>query len=151
MLFSKNKKKQILLLNILVLFVFILDRILKKIAILGIVKKIYFFDFSLFINPNIAFSLPLKGVFFYLLLIIIFIILLFNLIKSYNQARILSILSLSLIIVGGLSNVLDRFQYNGVIDYISVWIFPIFNISDLMISCGVIILITQYIKPKIKH
>lgn len=54
-----------------------------------------------------------------------------------------------LIIAGGLSNLYDRVIYSGVIDFILLSIgnnsFPLFNIADLSISLGVIILFYQLI------
>ena len=43
---------------------------------------------------------------------------------------------LTLIIVGGISNLIDRFVYGGVIDFISLWRLPIFNLADVMIVVG---------------
>ena len=47
---------------------------------------------------------------------------------------------LVMILAGGLGNLLDRFLWGGVIDfldfYIGVWHFPSFNIADVCITCG---------------
>lgn len=55
----------------------------------------------------------------------------------------------SLIIAGGFSNLYDRIMYSGVIDFILFSIgnnsFPLFNIADISISLGVIILFYQLI------
>lgn len=53
------------------------------------------------------------------------------------------------IIVGSLSNILDRFIYDGVIDFIVVktpWGFwPAYNVADALIVCGVaLLIITNY-------
>jgi signal peptidase II len=53
------------------------------------------------------------------------------------------------IIVGSLSNLLDRFIYDGVIDFIVVstpWgYWPAYNIADALIICGVaLLIITNY-------
>jgi len=54
------------------------------------------------------------------------------------------------IIVGSLSNIFDRFIYNGVIDFIVVqtpWGFwPAYNIADALIVCGVALLIITHYK-----
>lgn len=49
--------------------------------------------------------------------------------------------SIFLIISGSISNLIDRFMYNGVVDYISLWIFPKFNLADIMVVLGVLLLI----------
>lgn len=52
-----------------------------------------------------------------------------------------------LIIAGSLSNVVDRFVYSGVVDFIYMhihdWSFAIFNIADVAIVLGVCIMIAQ--------
>ena len=48
---------------------------------------------------------------------------------------------IGMILVAGISNLLDRVLYNGVIDFIAVGSFPVFNLADAVISCGVIYLI----------
>jgi len=49
--------------------------------------------------------------------------------------------SLILIFSCGLSNLVERIFYGGVIDYINIKILPVFNIADLMITISAIILI----------
>lgn len=53
---------------------------------------------------------------------------------------------LSFISVGAVSNLIDRLLYNGVVDYIGVWIMPVFNVSDVMIITGALLLIISEIK-----
>lgn len=68
-------------------------------------------------------------------------------------------LPVSLLFAGGLSNILDRFTYGGVVDYF-YWHygfeFAIFNIADVIINCAVAIIIYMQIKQwnnerKLKH
>lgn len=54
-----------------------------------------------------------------------------------------------LILAGGLSNLLDRFFSQGVIDFISIPLFPWqFNFADVMISMGVLLIIRKYLLAK---
>lgn len=48
---------------------------------------------------------------------------------------------LSLIIAGVLSNGVDRVLHGGVIDYIRIGTFPVFNIADALIITGVAVLV----------
>lgn len=56
---------------------------------------------------------------------------------------------IALLYAGGLSNILDRFTYEGVVDYF-YWHygfeFAIFNFADVMIDLGVVIIIYKQIK-----
>lgn len=55
-----------------------------------------------------------------------------------------SLIGVSLVLAGAISNLFDRVWYSGVIDFIVVsygsWTFPVFNIADVAICCGVFIL-----------
>ncbi len=46
------------------------------------------------------------------------------------------------IFVGALSNIIDRYVYGGVIDFIALsyrnWHFAVFNVADMFIFCGVV-------------
>jgi signal peptidase II len=50
-----------------------------------------------------------------------------------------------LIVTGALGNIIDMFYYGHVIDFFHVtilgWSFPIFNVADSCITCGVILLL----------
>lgn len=54
-------------------------------------------------------------------------------------------LSLSLILGGALGNVIDRIQYGYVVDfldvYVKAWHWPAFNIADMAISIGAVLLL----------
>lgn len=136
-------KKYLISVSISMVIFFILDRFLKIAALSGITKKFLFVNFFLTTNPNIALSIPLRGFIFYLLLIIIFFIVIAELVRSYQSQNKIKILSLSLILTGAISNVLDRVRYGAVIDYFNLPFLTIFNLSDLMILAGIIILIWQ--------
>lgn len=55
-------------------------------------------------------------------------------------------IAFSLMLSGGTSNIVDRFLYGGVVDYI-YWHykfdFPIFNLADIIIDCGIVLFIIQ--------
>ena len=60
-------------------------------------------------------------------------------------------LGLALVLGGALGNLIDRLQYQYVIDFISVyynsWYFPAFNVADIAISLGAFCLILDAIFP----
>ncbi len=49
-------------------------------------------------------------------------------------------------ITGAISNIIDRLSYGYVIDYLSLRYFTVFNLADVMISSGAIILILKNLK-----
>jgi len=63
-------------------------------------------------------------------------------------------LSLGLILGGGLSNLLDRFTQEGVVDYV-YWHcgfnFAIFNFADVMIDLGVLLILVSAFKNRDKE
>ena len=54
-------------------------------------------------------------------------------------------LPLLIISVATLSNSLDRIFYGGVVDYIGLWSWPSFNLADIAIVAGIIIIAYQLI------
>jgi signal peptidase II len=52
------------------------------------------------------------------------------------------------IAAAGVSNVLDRFLYGGVVDYIHVMNFPVFNAADAIITVGVLFEFVKGVKDK---
>ena len=124
----------------------------------GIVEKIYvneYLDFILVFNTGISYGLFSGGGDFQkwilISLSILIIIFLLNFIR--NESTILSKLSISFIIGGALGNLLDRFTYGAVVDFISLhakgFSWYIFNIADMFIVLGVILFIlSQFILSK---
>lgn len=53
-----------------------------------------------------------------------------------------------LIISGASSNLIDRLRWNGVIDYINFWIFPSFNLADVLILAGTAGLLYSFLYEK---
>jgi len=54
-----------------------------------------------------------------------------------------------LILAAGLSNIIDRLLYNGVIDWIhSFSWFPVFNLADMVITGGVGVLMIQELSKR---
>ena len=56
--------------------------------------------------------------------------------KSWK--RKLSLGGVGLVLAGALGNFIDRLLYGYVVDYIHLYKFPVFNLSDVMISLGVV-------------
>ncbi len=55
----------------------------------------------------------------------------------YGAKRFSEEWPLLLIVSGGASNMIDRFVYGCVVDYIYVPSFPVFNLADILLTAGV--------------
>ena len=111
-------------------------------------------------NYGIAFSLfnDTDKSYLWILTSIIFLILIYISIELYNNLShvYLYIISLSLILGGGWGNLFDRFDNDSVTDFIIIHYndiyFPaIFNLADLSISLGAILIIIHFFKTKNEH
>ena len=143
--------------------IFSIDRISKYLMINAVhnsgKNKIFnseFLNFELIWNKGIAFGLLAfdKVVFYHIITTIIFIviaILIFLYTKSYGFEKYAYIL----ISGGALGNLYDRILYNAVPDFIDFHInnfhWFIFNVADIFISIGIIILIYSEFCSKKKH
>lgn len=112
---------------------FVADRVLKYLAMQGY----SFYFFSLAKNPFIAFSIPAQGKIL-LVSISASIVLLSYLFFYYLPKKRLFATALSFVILGALSNLMDRFAYGYVIDYFHFFNLSVFNLADSMIIFGVL-------------
>ena len=155
--------KKILPSLLLVAFIFILDRtskyfILELSKSLGQlnIKVTSFLNFNLIWNNGIAFGLlSFKENFYYevitTMIIIVSLLVLWFAIKSKGYEK----MSFLMILGGALGNIFDRIYYSSVIDFIDIsynnyhWF--IFNVADIFITIGVIMLISlELLKTKKK-
>ncbi len=115
------------------------------------------FLFRFTLNPYISFSLPFSGILLNITIILIIIGLIYyifylilnkkNKLLNHNDRKITLIL-LTIILFGAISNIQDRLIYGYVIDYLELKYFTVFNLADIMISTGTIILIIKTLKTK---
>jgi signal peptidase II len=136
---------------IIAIFLIIVDRFLKIFALNGISFNLIgdFFTFKFSPNYNIAFSLPLSGIFLNFLILFIIIILLYYFVFLVYTKKTISYY-FGLLILGSASNYFDRIKYGFVIDYFDLKYFTVFNIADIMIVFGCLLLIVNEFKFK-KH
>ena len=145
----------------IIIFIFFLDRISKLLVINYAdangemyVNVTSFLDINLIWNEGIAFGLfSFNNELYYnlltifILLIILIIVLLMFKSKSFEK------LCFIMIIGGSLGNLFDRIYYSAVPDFIDIYFnnfhWFIFNVADIFISIGVIILISlEFFKKK---
>ncbi|NCN07896.1 signal peptidase II [Candidatus Falkowbacteria bacterium] len=138
--------------NIIVLNVLFLDILLKKIFFTNASEEYFIFGdilkLKLATNSGIAFGL---GFNYYALILIYFLIipvLFFALLKAYQQKNNFNILGFTLIILGAISNLIDRIIWREVIDYIDLKYYTVFNLADVMIVLGVILIMVNSFRKK---
>ena len=125
---------------------FALDQITKMVIVgnldvgqsIGIIKN--FFNITLVYNKGAAFSMfKNSGVFLIIISLLVVIFLLYYIIKSNLKKHEVIIYG---IITGGiLGNLYDRIIYGAVVDFLQVGSFPIFNLADVFIVCGIVLLV----------
>jgi signal peptidase II len=132
------------------LIVFIVDQIVKYgFANLGWDANGPYMSLKLAYNYGVAFSM-FSFLEHYLKFIQLGIVLIAT-IYLYKNKNVFEeyYLPIALLYAGGLSNILDRFTYGGVVDYFYwhyLFEFAIFNIADVIIDLGVVIIIYKQIK-----
>ena len=143
-------KKKFNIALVIFIFIFIVDQVVKYgFANYDWDVKGPVMSLQLAYNYGVAFSMFafLAEYLKYIQLLIVFggIIYLYknqDIIKEYY-------LPIALLFAGGLSNILDRFTYGGVVDYF-YWHygfeFAIFNFADVLIDLAVVIIIYKQIK-----
>lgn len=126
-----------------IFFTFILDRLFKYLVLnkegFSVIKN--FLSIGYFPNWGIALSLPVSRFVIYPLVILILFIVFYFLFISFNKKDYPLIWSTALIFFGALSNLIDRFRFGHVVDYVNfTGVFPVFNLADLMVLTGVCLL-----------
>jgi len=67
---------------------------------------------------------------------------------SSCKLRVANIFWILLILSGGISNIIDRIHFGCVIDFIDLGFWPVFNLADIFITIGAIILIYNNVSKK---
>ena len=154
----------------------VLDQITKRIAEHNLnfaepVSFIPLFNFMLVYNEGAAFSFLSQAGgwqrWFFIVLAIAVCAYIFNWLRKLKSSEVLLGISLSLILSGALGNLIDRIIYGKVTDFIDffyttsekcIYFFfplqngtchwPTFNIADILISIGAVLLLFQIILEK---
>lgn len=144
-------KKKVYVLSLIFFLIDLISKliILKIENILPITVIKNFFYLNKVTNEGAAFS-SFTG--YQIILILIAIVALIYIHKSVLKdiKTSLGTISISLLVGGILGNLFDRIVYNKVIDFLSFnifgYMFPIFNIADIFICIGVLLLLIDYIR-----
>jgi len=134
------------------IFIILIDQITKYLIFNNykkfLNKDLLLFRFDFVKNYGAAFNILSGSRIFLSFISIIFSILLIYLIFRKNNLRSLDLFSYSFILGGTVGNGIDRIFKGFVIDFINLNIinFPVFNIADISINIGFILLLYCIIK-----
>lgn len=145
---------------LIVILGLILDRItklwaLKSLNVNGdviIIKDI--FGFSYLENRGAAFGIfQNKVMMLSIVTSIVVLAIAFYLIKYRPSSKLIRV-SLAMIIAGAIGNLIDRFVYKFVVDFIlvhykTIYYFPTFNVADMFVVVGTCLLALSIIKDEV--
>ena len=152
--------KKNLIFFLIIILMFSLDRISKEYIIeffLSYDEQSYylypFLNLTLVWNTGIAFGLfQSESIFYHLISIMILIVIFFLGFWLYRSEIKIEKIALSVVIGGALGNWYDRIRFNAVPDFIDFhyldfhWF--IFNVSDIVITIGIILLLLSELLKK---
>lgn len=141
------------ILIISIIFAF-LDQLTKYIAVSQLDQPYSliasFFTLRLEKNFGIAFSIPVPSM---IVLVFTVLFLLWGFWWAKREFKINKLeayVSLGFIGGGAIGNLIDRVHYGYVIDFVSIWKWPVFNLADVGIFIGVLGILLFYGKIKKK-
>lgn len=102
-----------------------------------VINKYFLLNYSQ--NTGMAFSILNNQNLFLILTSIMIIGILGYLFYKEDKYRF----GITFVLAGAIGNLINRIQYGYVIDFIQIWIWPIFNLADIFNLIGIIILIIK--------
>lgn len=136
--------------------ILIIDQIIKSIIQINnihidIIKDL--FGFNYYQNTGAAWSILEGNTLLLIIISIVMLVLIYNMTFSYEETK-LNNLSFGLLFGGIFGNLVDRVFYGYVRDFIDIKIFgynfPVFNIADMAIVVGVLLLVISTLKGELK-
>ncbi|NOQ23674.1 MAG: signal peptidase II [Candidatus Aegiribacteria sp.] len=133
-----------------------LDQLTKRLALGGL--ELHqpeavlgnFLRFTLAWNQGAAFSMPWGGPLFLTVITAAAVVMVSIFIWKLQKLSTLFLASLGAVLGGALGNLMDRFMYGKVVDFIDIgftgWRWPTFNVADIAITVGGVILVILYRK-----
>lgn len=107
------------------------------------------FHITLVHNRGAAFGILKNHLALFIFTSMLAIVLIYFALKDNRHKKSFNI-SLSLILAGALSNLIDRLFFGYVIDYLDFRIWPVFNLADSAITIGAVLLGYSILKSKPK-
>ena len=114
---------------------------LALVLVLRVITRFFVFSTDYTLNSKMCFGLFLNNTVAAIILALFFIA--FALWYYFRPKYRFPILLIS---AGIISNLMDRVFFDGVVDYLNLWIIPTFNIADVLIVAGVLLLLKRLVK-----
>lgn len=141
--------KKIIIMCLIVVFLILLDQLIKIVILnnlhgssINLIKN--FLNLTYVENTGGAFGVGSENIATIIIINIIIITVILRFIyKKRNEISYFVLVGLSLVLAGGISNLLDRIFRGFVIDYIDINLlfkYPMFNVADILIVFGCIII-----------
>ncbi|MFN3478058.1 MAG: signal peptidase II [bacterium] len=124
----------------------LMDQFSKEAVLDGYRLKKAIFEITLVYNEGSAFGMKIFKNHEYIiinpLILVIFALFIFYKISKIKDLNFKNyyLLSFTFIFAGGIGNLLDRILHGKVVDFISIYIFPVFNLADIFITIGILII-----------
>jgi signal peptidase II len=137
------------------IFLVFVDQFFKSLVLDGFRYKSLLLNIVLVYNEGSAFGFKIMNnnsyIIFNSIILIIFSLLLIRFMKVNYGRGLFNYYYYSLVFIfsGGVGNLIDRFIYGKVVDFISLFPFlvlPIFNLADVYITIGMFLLILALLK-----
>lgn len=142
-----NTKKNLIFSVLFALCVMMLDRVTKVYALHNFIEPYILtnnISFELIFNRGISCGMLTFDNLYLFFMISCLIASVIFILFLYARTRFMqghTIIGETLVLAGAVSNLVDRFIYDGVIDFIvlsyNAWIFPVFNVADVCIMIGI--------------
>ena len=137
----KNKIVRVLL--IIVITLIVIDQV-SKILVSNFLKEPVgneFVGLEIVTNTGMAFGFNEGNIKNILLTIFVLIIIIRFVKNQIERIDTKTMVAISLVLAGGIGNLIDRFFRGGVLDFIKLYKRPIFNLSDVFVVLGWILLV----------
>lgn len=144
---SKKYRKIFAIAVLIIVLLISLDQVIKAVVVNNFVDPVgfYLIKINYALNTGVAFGLNdgnSKNISITILILVLIINFAINQKERIDRR---TAISLCLISAGGISNLIDRFIYKGVVDYIDMIGFPIFNIADVYVVAGWVLLVVSVV------
>jgi lipoprotein signal peptidase len=124
-------------------FLLVLDQVLKWQA-LHVWREPHlfggnWFGWQLFLNPGVAFSLPVPSAIIPVITVLILMVLAYFAIARVQKFMLMQFFAGTLLAAGAVSNLMDRVASGATVDYIRI-LTGVFNLADFYIVIGALLL-----------